>query len=145
MNIIRHISLFIRVALAIILRSGRAQCLIEDPTVVGQEIGTPFSNRDEIEALDGYIFHSFETCENDSGDMIGMQYSLVSKTDETDIVPLSSIGEMRGSCRSFELEGPLDMIKASYSLDDGVVNAVEHFKNGNSVSAGILLSQFGTW
>ena len=111
----RHTSRILTATLAIILKSGSAQCLVEDPTVVGREVGTPFSNREEIEALDGYIFHSFETCENGSGDMIGMQYFLVSKTDENDIVPLSHIGEMSGICRSLVLEGPLDKIQASYS------------------------------
>ena len=83
--------------------------------MVGREVGTPFSNRVEIEALDGYIFHSFETCENGSGDMVGMQYFLVSMTDENDVVPLSPIGEMSGICRSLVLAGPLDKFKASYS------------------------------
>ena len=136
----RHNSCIFSVTLAIMLASGRAQCLIEDPTVVGREVGTPFSNRKGIEDLgDGYIFHSFETCENGSGDMIGMHFFLVSKTDENDIVPLLPIGDMSGICRSLVLQGPLDMIKASYSQNDGAVNAVKYFRNGNSITYGTLL------
>ena len=119
--------------------------MVEDPAYVGRQVGTPFSNKEEIEGLEGYVFHSFETCENGSGDMIGIQYTLVSKTDQNDIVPLSPMGNMSGICRSLILEGPLEKIKASYSSNDKAVNAIKYYRGDASITYGTLLNPNIEW
>ena len=76
--------------------SSYAQCLIDSPITIGEEAGTPFSNRAEIEALgvDNQIMHSFETCKDENDHFSGVQFTLILRDDVDKITPLEPIGEM---------------------------------------------------
>ena len=52
---------------------------------------------------------------------------------------------MRGECRSLTLEGPVSMIKASYSSASQSVNAIKYFRDDSSVTFGTLLENSAVW
>ena len=69
----------------------------------------------------------------------------MSKNDQTDIVPLEPIGEMQGECRLLILEGPVSMIKASFSSKSQSVSAIKYFRDNSSVTFGTLLEDPAVW
>ena len=85
---------------------------------VGDNQGEKFSNLAQIEELgsDRFTLKAFKTCENGSKNLLGIQFTIVDKDDETNEIELEPIGTISGICRTLTVEGgPIDKIKASYN------------------------------
>ena len=58
------------------------------------------------------------------------------------------MGIMEGwgvDCRTLELSGPIEKIRASWSENDQAVSAIRYFKGRNSLTYGNLLTPFSEW
>ena len=119
------------------LATCKAACLYVNPLTIGDDdLGEPFSNLPEIEALsnpENYKLEILKNCEEqlyDDEDLVGIQFTLASRTDPSDIIELSPIGDVSGdNCRTLTLvDPPLDTIKASYSLNSESVSAIRYYK-----------------
>ena len=140
----RYIPLFL-IAVTFVQLS-QSYCLQASTNTTGVETGEPFSNKDEILALGpaDYTFHSMTNCVNGGDELIGIQFLL--KSTSGNIVELSAIGDMSGTCQTLELDDALETIKASYSLNNGAgVKSIRYIRGTIKKTYGTLLSSFVEW
>ena len=128
----------------------KANCLVE-LYGIGIEEGEKFSNYDQIEAIgsEQYVMKSFNTCEDDREDMVGIQFTLVDKNDDNKVVQLEPMGDVSSglTCRELKLtSGPIPKIQASYSDEDRAVNGIKYFNKANKfVEFGTVLGNYQEW
>ena len=80
--------------------------------------------------------------------MIGIQFTLASKSDPEITKELEPIGKVtkREGCRTLKLtEGSIEKIQASYSQNSKAVTAIKYFKDGNKAAYGSLLKNYVEW
>ena len=93
------------------------------------------------------MIDSFTVCVDRGDDVIGIQFAVKEVSDESNTVDLTPMGSMTGECKTLTLTptGPIDKIKASYSLNDGAVSAVRFYKGDIKKTYGELLKPNETW
>merc|ERR1712157_547562 len=118
--------------------------------MAGVDNGTIISNYAEIEAAgSSATVHSFETCKDSKGNMVGVQYTLNAPNGGQ--VALTPLGDMSASsdcpscCQRLTLSGPIEKVRASYAPSSSTVSAIKYYKGGNSKTYGTLLSSFKEW
>ena len=113
----------------------QSACIIksDDYTGLWNPREEELSNQSEIEALGvgDYTLYSLTVCEKNDK-VVGHQYTLVNKSDDSDIVELSAMGRMRGDCQTLILQGPIDKVRASFKDEDDSVSAIKYFRGRTS-------------
>ena len=123
-----------------------AECLTESETTTGIEIGTQFSNIAELKELgaQSYRLHSFTTCQDAAGNVIGTQFILKSRYEE-ETIELEAMGDMMtGTCANLILTSPIQEIKASFSWDSGS-GSISYHKDGLKKTYGAPPDDAVTW
>ena len=92
--------------------------------------------------------HSFTTCVDSHGYVIGLQFSLTSNPYSADedseaIIELGAIGNMNGDCTTLTLEGGFDKIRA-YESEYGVRN-LRFYREDRAKTYGKLKDEFTEW
>ena len=81
-----------------------SHCLVETDLTVGRAKGVPFTNRHDIIGQPPDLkLHSFINCIDEMGNMVGLQFELISDTGTK--IQLSPVGSMTGNCRSLLIDG----------------------------------------
>ena len=126
------------------LATVKAACLSESTNAAGVDDGTIISNLAEIAAYGaaGVSVHSFTTCKDEDGKLVGVQYSL---NTDTGVVDLTAMGDMTQVCQKLTLSGPIEKIRASYAPSDSSVSAIKYYKGGNSKTYGNLITSYLEW
>jgi len=83
---------------------------------------------------------SFTTCTDGDGDVTGIQFLFslnpYDKENEDDFIEMSSIGKMTGTCKTLNLTGGLDRIRASSKSDSSGVNNIKYYRGSKVKSFG---------
>ena len=84
---------------------------------------------------------SFKTCEDEREDMVGLQFTVVDKDDESKIFELQAMGDVSDelNCRVLTIvSGEIERIVASYDDIEEAISGIRYYKGMRFVSFGFI-------
>ena len=155
----------IALQLICLLTTVHAGCLKQSEVFVGIDEGTQISNLSEIQSINesGYHLHQMTTCEDSTGDLIGIQFTLAIHDDDSPKCPedgntcfesseswstfklMEPLGNLSGTCQTLTLSGQIDAIRAYYNESTRTVKSVQYFKDTTKKTYGEMGSPYEQW